>query len=78
MLPAVATLDELRTRSTNLEALWIGSFDGVEAETATRAGIGFAPIPTGKLRRYADPKTVRDAANIPRGYWAARRLVREF
>lgn len=65
-------------RQVHLDALWIGSFDGIEGEAAASEGVSFAPIPTGKLRRYLDIKTARDAANIPRGYWAARDLLRDF
>jgi UDP-N-acetylglucosamine--N-acetylmuramyl-(pentapeptide) pyrophosphoryl-undecaprenol N-acetylglucosamine transferase len=78
VLPAVATLQELRARGIGVDALWIGSFDGVEGEAAAREGIDFAAIPTGKLRRYLDVKSARDAANIPRGYWAAKPLIRAF
>lgn len=78
VLPAVASLAELRSRNMELDALWIGSYDGVESEVAEREGVMFAAIPTGKLRRYIDLKTARDAANVPRGFWAAGRLIQEF
>jgi UDP-N-acetylglucosamine--N-acetylmuramyl-(pentapeptide) pyrophosphoryl-undecaprenol N-acetylglucosamine transferase len=78
VLPAVATLAELRNREIEVDPIWIGSYDGVEGDAARQEGIRFEAIPTGKLRRYADLKTARDAANIPRGLLAARRLIREF
>ena len=78
VLPAIATLAELRRREIDVEPLWIGSYDGVEGDAARHEQVRFEAIPTGKLRRYADLKTARDAANIPRGILAARRLVRDF
>jgi UDP-N-acetylglucosamine--N-acetylmuramyl-(pentapeptide) pyrophosphoryl-undecaprenol N-acetylglucosamine transferase len=78
VLPAVAVIRELRSRGITLEAKWIGGNEGIEADTARTEGIDFAEIPTGKLRRYLDLKTIRDAVNIPRGVFAARRIVREF
>ena len=78
MLPAVAVLRELRSREIPLETMWIGGTEGIEAEAARDEGIPFAAIPTGKLRRYLDRRTARDAVNIPRGVFAARKLVRDF
>ena len=78
VLPAVAVLQELEFRQQPIEALWIGSLTGTERARADELGIPFAAISTGKLRRYVDVKTAKDAANVPRGYWQARRLVREF
>ena len=78
VLPAVAVIHELRSREIPLESRWIGGTEGIEAETARAEGIPFDAIPTGKLRRYFDVKTARDAINIPRGVLSARRLVRDF
>ncbi len=78
VLPAVAVLRELRSREIPLETMWIGGTEGIEADAARDEGIPFAAIPTGKLRRYLDLRTVRDAVNIPRGVFAARKLVRDF
>ena len=78
VLPAVAVLRELRARGIPLEVKWIGGIDGIEAGAACDEKVAFAAIPTGKLRRYFDIRTVRDAINIPRGVVAARKLVRGF
>jgi UDP-N-acetylglucosamine--N-acetylmuramyl-(pentapeptide) pyrophosphoryl-undecaprenol N-acetylglucosamine transferase len=78
VLPAVAVLRELRERSIPIDALWIGGQDGIEASAARDEGVSFAEIPTGKLRRYLDVRTARDAVNLPRGIFAARKLVRKF
>jgi UDP-N-acetylglucosamine--N-acetylmuramyl-(pentapeptide) pyrophosphoryl-undecaprenol N-acetylglucosamine transferase len=78
VLPAVAVVRELRFRGIPLDAEWIGGTEGIEAEVARAERIPFDAIPTGKLRRYLDVRTARDAINIPRGVIAARRLVRHF
>lgn len=78
VLPAVAVLQELQTRGVSIEPLWIGSHAGTERLRAEELGIPFAAIATGKFRRYVDVKSAKDAANVPRGYWQARRLVRAF
>lgn len=78
VLPAVAVLQELRSRGLSPDVMWIGGSEGIESEIARDAGIPFAPVPTGKLRRYVDVRTMRDAINIPRGILASRRLIRSF
>jgi UDP-N-acetylglucosamine--N-acetylmuramyl-(pentapeptide) pyrophosphoryl-undecaprenol N-acetylglucosamine transferase len=78
VLPAVAVLRELDTRRIPLDVLWVGGTDGIESDAAHDAGVRFIAIPTGKLRRYLDVKTARDAINIPRGIILARGLVRSF
>ena len=76
--PALAVLQELRQREIPLDVLWIGSSDGIEGEIASREAIAFEAIPTGKLRRYLDVKTAKDAMNIPMGVIKARQLVTRF
>lgn len=76
--PAVAVLEELARRGVAVNALWIGSRDGTEGEAARRAGVAFRPIATGKLRRYLDVRTVRDAARIPIGIAQAWQIIRRF
>lgn len=78
VLPAVAVVQELRQRGMDLEILWIGSEDGVERTIATREGIPFVAVKTGKLRRYLDIKTLRDATRIPVGLAQAGRRIRSF
>ncbi len=78
VLPAVSVIEELRRREIPLELLWIGSHAGVEREVAAKAGVTFAAIQTGKLRRYASVKTVTDMCRIPIGVAQARRHLRRF
>ncbi|MEZ4497948.1 MAG: UDP-N-acetylglucosamine--N-acetylmuramyl-(pentapeptide) pyrophosphoryl-undecaprenol N-acetylglucosamine transferase [Thermomicrobiales bacterium] len=75
--PAVAVYEVLKTREP-VEVLWIGSHKEPERAAAERAGIPFAAIQTGKLRRYFDLKTVTDSARIPVGIAQAWRELRAF
>ena len=76
VLPAMAVLEVLAARGIAIDPLWIGSVSGVEGETARHAGIPFAAIQTGKLRRYVDRKTPADLARIPVGLGQAWNLLR--
>lgn len=78
VLPAVSVIHELRHRQIPFDALWIGSENGMERDAAERERIEFAAIRTGKLRRYIDVQNLRDATNLPRGYFDARRILKAF
>lgn len=78
VLPAIAVIEELRSRGTTAEFFWIGSTQGVERDIARRAGIPFVAIQTGKLRRYVSARTFTDALRIPVGIAQAWRHVRRF
>ena len=78
VLPAVSVVRELRQREIEFDSLWIGGHAGIERDAAAQESIGFAAIRTGKLRRYVDLENLRDATNLPRGYFDARKLVRGF
>ncbi len=78
VLPALAVLEELSSRDVLADALWIGSREGVERQTAEDAGIHFVEIPTGTLRRYVSLRNLTDAARVPLGIHAARRTLQAF
>lgn len=78
VLPAVAVIDELRSRGIALDVLWVGSHTGVEEAIARSHGIAFTAVQTGKLRRYLDAKTITDAFRIPAGIVQAWSKVRRF
>ena len=78
VLPASAAIDELRRRGALADLIWIGSREGVERQAAEVAGIRFVAIPTGKLRRYLSMRNVIDAARVPVGVPAARRVLAGF
>jgi len=78
VLPAVAVVEELRSRNVPFEALWVGSHNGVEREIAAGIDVPFTAIQTGKLRRYVSIQTFTDALRIPVGTVQAWRKVRAF
>ncbi len=75
--PALAVAHELRTRY-GAELLFLGDVNGLETEIVPRAGIPFAGITAGKLRRYVSRHTLRDLGRIPVGMRQARQIVRDF
>ena len=78
VLPAIAVFEELQRRHMIESALWLGSHDGLESSAAAQAGIAYAAIQTGKLRRYFSLATATDAARIPIGMAQARRHIHRF
>lgn len=78
VLPALAVVEDLRSRNRLADLLWIGSHDGLEADAARQAGIPFVAIPTGKLRRYLSLTNLLDAGRVPLGVLAARRHLARF
>ena len=78
VLPAIAVIDELKSRDIPLEILWIGSRNGVERDIAKAHGIDFTAIQTGKLRRYISVETVTDMFRLPVGLIQAWTSVRRF
>lgn len=77
MQPAVAVYQRLNA-SAAVEALWLGSHTGIERSAANRSGIVFAPIQTGKFRRYLSLRTPIDLVRIPVGVMQAYRALKRF
>ena len=75
--PALAVARELRERY-DAELLYIGDLHGLETEIVPQAGIPFAGISAGKLRRYLSPRTLTDLGRIPIGMSQALRHVGRF
>ncbi len=75
--PALAVLQSLR-QQINVDPLWIGSRDGIEAALARDNSVPFRAIQTGKLRRYFSLQTPVDAMRIPLGSVQAFNVLRRF
>jgi UDP-N-acetylglucosamine--N-acetylmuramyl-(pentapeptide) pyrophosphoryl-undecaprenol N-acetylglucosamine transferase len=58
--------------------LYLGGRRGLEEEQVTRAGIDFAGVETGKLRRYFSWQNFTDAGRVPLGVLQATGIVRRF
>ena len=85
--PALAVIQTIQARALTPppEFLYVGSAAGVEARLAAEAGIPFAPVATGKLRRsrrgpmgLLTLANLRDAGRVPVGVAQAFAVVRHF
>jgi UDP-N-acetylglucosamine--N-acetylmuramyl-(pentapeptide) pyrophosphoryl-undecaprenol N-acetylglucosamine transferase len=75
--PALAVASELRDRY-DAELLFIGDENGLETRIVPDAGIPFAAISAGKLRRYLSLGAFTDLARIPVGMRQAYQIVKRF
>ncbi len=74
--PNLALLPSLKER--NYEILYIGSYNGSERKLIENAGIEYAGISSGKLRRYFDLKNFSDPFRVLKGCAEARRLIKKY
>jgi UDP-N-acetylglucosamine--N-acetylmuramyl-(pentapeptide) pyrophosphoryl-undecaprenol N-acetylglucosamine transferase len=81
-MPAFSMIDSLKEycvmNNILCNILYIGSFEGIEKETANRYKINYKSIKTGKLRRYFSLKNVSDIFNIFKGLIESIKIIDEF
>ncbi len=65
-------------RENDCDILYIGSYNGIEKELVTEAGIPYEGISSGKLRRYFDLKNFSDPFRVIKGYFEARRILKDY
>ena len=75
--PALSVARELQHRY-RAEILYLGDVDGLETRLVPDAGFKLVTVHAGRLHRYWSARTVRDLAQVPRGFIEARRHVRAF
>jgi UDP-N-acetylglucosamine--N-acetylmuramyl-(pentapeptide) pyrophosphoryl-undecaprenol N-acetylglucosamine transferase len=75
--PALAVARELKKRY-DAELLFLGDVNGLETTIVPAAGIPFAGITAGKLRRYLSAGTLTDLGRVPKGVFQAIGHVRRF
>lgn len=68
--PGIAVIQALR-KTWSGSFLWIGSKSGMERAIVEAAGIPFAAIPSGKLRRYFSVRNVLDVFRVAGGVLAS-------
>ena len=76
--PVLAVAQALRRREPATEFLYVGTRDGPEASLAAGAGLPFAGVHAGKLRRYLDVRNVVDPFNVLLGVGESLVLARRF
>lgn len=86
--PALTAVREMQTvmqaHGASVDVLWVGTANGLESRVAPAEGIPFETVPTGKLRRSANPlkmlnaENMRDMGRVPKGVVEARAIARRF
>lgn len=72
--PNLALLPALREE--DFEIHYIGSYNGIERRLIEAASIPYDGISSGKLRRYFDLKNFSDPLRVLKGYFEARKLMK--
>jgi len=73
--PNFALIPLLKER--DYEITYIGSKDGIEKKLVATVGLPYYGISSGKLRRYFSWKNFTDPFRVVRGYFEARKLLKE-
>jgi UDP-N-acetylglucosamine--N-acetylmuramyl-(pentapeptide) pyrophosphoryl-undecaprenol N-acetylglucosamine transferase len=73
--PCIALLPELKKNGYDIH--YIGSYNGIERKLIEEFKIPYHGISSGKLRRYFDPKNFTDPFKVVKGYFEARKILKE-
>lgn len=74
--PNIALLPSLR--QAGYEISYMGSYDGIEKKLMADFDIPYTGISTGKLRRYFDIKNLTDPFRVLKGFYEAKKYLKEF
>lgn len=73
--PNLALIPKLKQEG--FEISYIGSFTGIEKDLLEKEGIPYYGISTGKLRRYFDTKNFTDPFRVLKGYFDAKKIMKQ-
>ena len=73
--PNIALFDELRMKGFDIE--YIGSYEGIESKLIKETGVPYHGISSGKLRRYLSLKNLTDPFRVIKGFFEAKKLIKE-
>ena len=73
--PNIALIPQLK--EDNWEIHYIGSYQGIERDLISAAGIPYYGISSGKFRRYFDPKNFSDPFRVLKGCKEASALIKQ-
>lgn len=73
--PNIALLPGLK--EAGFEIYYMGSYDGIEKKLIADFDIPYYGIATGKLRRYLDVRNLTDPFRVVKGFWEAKKYLRE-
>ena len=74
--PNIALLPSLK--ELGYDVLYVGSYNGMEKGLIEKEGIPYRGIATGKLRRYFDLKNFTDPFRVIKGFFEAKKIIREY
>lgn len=60
------------------EIKYVGSYNGIEKKLIEEIGIPYKGISSGKLRRYMSAKNFSDPFRVIKGYFEARKFIKEY
>lgn len=73
--PCIALLPALTKEGYDIH--YIGSYEGIERKLIEEYNIPYYGISSGKLRRYLDIKNLTDPVKVVKGYYEARKILKE-
>ncbi len=73
--PNIALLPHLKKLGYDIQ--YIGSYDGIEKKLIEELGISYHGISSGKLRRYFDIKNFSDPFRVAKGFFQAKKLLKQ-
>ena len=73
--PNIALVPQLLSKGYDIQ--YIGSYDGIEKSLIEDLGISYHGISSGKLRRYFSLKNFTDPFRVIRGFFEAKKLLKE-
>jgi len=73
--PNIALISNLQDLGYDIH--YIGSYNGIEKDLITPLGIPYHGISSGKLRRYFSLQNFTDPFRVIKGFWEARKLIRQ-
>lgn len=73
--PNIALLPKLRELGYDIQ--YIGSYDGIEKKLIEELGVPYHGIASGKLRRYFDVKNFSDPFRVAKGFFQAKKLLKQ-
>lgn len=76
--PGIAVANELLRRSPESKVKFVGTAHGLENRLVPRAGFELSLIDSAGLKNVGPVARARGLLVLPKSFWAARRLIREF
>ena len=73
--PNIALIPKLKQQGYDIQ--YIGSYDGIEKKLIEELGIPYHGIASGKLRRYFDLKNFSDPFRVVKGFFQAKKLLKQ-